>query len=215
MKVNLLKNKDYWLATFICLMPILVGIFFYSRLPNEIPVHFDIEFKPDNYASKEFALFAIPIGMAFFNTIYWIVILNDPKKNDMGYSIRKIILWICPFISCFMSVAMITYALDSTFNLIKLVPLVIGIIFILVGNYLPKSKQNYAIGYRLPWTLRNKENWRKTNRLGGYLMVLSGIGMALFSFVPNLSFVFFFFIIIVNVIVPFLYSYFLHKQEGE
>lgn len=65
-------------------------------------------------------------------------------------------------------------------NIGLVVNILVGAVFIIVGNYLPKNKQNYSVGIKLPWTLDDEENWNKTNRLSGYLFIISG-----FVFIVN------------------------------
>jgi len=64
-----MKKNNYIVTVIICLLPIFAGIILYEKLPNEIPIHFDVNNMPDNYASKNFALFGLPVIMAFFQTI--------------------------------------------------------------------------------------------------------------------------------------------------
>lgn len=93
----------------------------------------------------------------------------------------------------------------------------VGIVFVLVGNYLPKSRQNYVMGIKLPWTLNDTENWNKTNRLAGYLYIIGGIGLGLSSWFMPFSGVAQVWVMVTVVVavmaVPFIYSYILYKQK--
>ena len=85
-----------------------------------------------------------------------------------------------------------------------------GLMFIIVGNYLPKCKQNYTIGIKIPWTLNSEENWNKTHRFAGWLWTICGILIMLTGFLG--SFWVFLPIALLMVIVPVVYSYILHRK---
>ena len=92
--------------------------------------------------------------------------------------------------------------------------LLLGLLFIIIGNFLPKARQNYTIGIKIPWTLANEENWNRTHRLAGYLWMICGILMVLISltrFVPAEWLVG---IILIMVFVPCIYSFWLHAKKG-
>jgi len=87
----------------------------------------------------------------------------------------------------------------------------IGIVIVICGNYLPKSRQNYTVGIKLPWTLHSETNWNKTHRFAGFLWVAGGLVILVSAFLPvkNIQLV----VIALLVIAPFLYSYFEYKKE--
>lgn len=63
------NKKTLILSVIICLLPMVLGIAFYNRLPEQMPIHFTVNDVPDNYAPKNFALFGIPIIMAIIQAI--------------------------------------------------------------------------------------------------------------------------------------------------
>ena len=90
----------------------------------------------------------------------------------------------------------------------------LGLLFLIIGNYLPKARQNYTIGIKIPWTLANEENWNRTHRLAGYLWMICGILMifnCLTRFVPA---IWLFGILLIMVLVPCIYSFWLHAKKG-
>lgn len=94
----------------------------------------------------------------------------------------------------------------------------LGVMFIVIGNYLPKIKQNRTLGIKISWTLNNEENWNKTHRFGGKVWVIGGL-MILFSvFLPSTAMVLVMVCVIVAmVIIPTVYSYCIfkkHQKEG-
>ncbi|MCQ2355795.1 MAG: SdpI family protein, partial [Methanocorpusculum sp.] len=82
-----------------------------------------------------------------------------------------------------------------------------------IGNYLPKSKQSYTVGIRLPWTLNSEENWNRTHHLAGYLWILGGVLLLLCAFLPAVwSLPVLVILLILVVGIPFAYSYSLYRK---
>ncbi len=91
-----------------------------------------------------------------------------------------------------------------------LIPMLIGLLFVAIGNYLPKCQQNYTIGIKIPWTLSSEENWNRTHRLAGWVMVIGGIVFMVAGF-----FGVFWLVLpaaVTIVLVPIVYSYILHRK---
>lgn len=93
-----------------------------------------------------------------------------------------------------------------------IVPALVGLLLIVVGNYLPKSKQNYTVGIKIPWTLNNETNWNKTHRLAGYVWIIGGLLMFANSFLKILWLPVFIIIISAMIFFPLVYSYILYKK---
>ena len=91
-----------------------------------------------------------------------------------------------------------------------IMPVLIGLIFTIIGNYLPKCKQNYTVGIKIPWTLNSEENWNKTHRFAGWLWTFCGVLIMLTGFFG--SFWIFLPIVLLMVIAPCAYSYILHRK---
>jgi uncharacterized membrane protein len=89
-------------------------------------------------------------------------------------------------------------------------PLLIGIIFTIVGNYLPKCRQNYTIGFKIPWTLHSEENWNKTHRLGGIVWTIGGVLTIISTFIGFTALLLP--IMLAMVFVPMIYSYLLYRK---
>lgn len=92
------------------------------------------------------------------------------------------------------------------------VPLLTGILLLVIGNYLPKTKQSYTMGIKLPWTLQSEENWTRTHRLSGFLWVLCGLVMIPLSLLRLWSGWLFGVLLAVMVLIPAVYSYALHRK---
>lgn len=209
------KNKGKIILTsIIILLPILIGLVLWGELPDKMPTHWNAEGVVDGWSSKGFAVFGLPL---FLLAVHWVCLLAtnaDPKKQNHTDKILGIVLWICPIVSLMMLVLVYGTALGMEFKVDKIMLILMGLMFIIIGNYLPKCKQNYTIGIKVPWALNDEENWNKTHRMGGKLWVITGIVTMLCMFLPaNIMVVVFLVILFMAVMVPTVYSYILHRNK--
>lgn len=212
MKNSFYKAKGFWVSVAVCVLPIVLGIFLYNKLPDNIATSFDANFNPNDYSPKWQATFMIPSFMLLMNVFVWFILEADPKKAAINGKIKSISRWIIPVISCFVQGAMLLYAIDQNINLVRFLPLLIGLLIILIGNYLPKCKQNYTTGIKLPWTLSSEENWNRTHRLAGKLFIIAGFVMTLSTFLDISSYIPIA-ILIIAAAVPTIYSYVLYRKN--
>ena len=212
MKNSFYKTKGFWVSVAVCVLPIVLGAFLYNKLPDSIAPSFDMNFKPNDYSSKWQTVFMIPSFLLLMNVFVWFIIEADPKRAAINGKIKSIARWIIPVLSCFVQSAMLLYAIDQNINLVRFLPLLIGLLIILIGNYLPKCKQNYTTGIKLPWTLSSEENWNRTHRLAGKLFIIAGFVMTLSTFL-NISSYIPIAILIIAAAVSTIYSYILYRKN--
>ncbi|BAK56116.1 hypothetical protein SFBM_0337 [Candidatus Arthromitus sp. SFB-mouse-Japan] len=206
-------NNPLILSLALCLLPTILCSFIYNKLPDKIPTHFDINGNIDSYGSKLFICIILPLILCIFNIITHLIINNDPNKKNHNKSLKILIYFLAPLMSVIFIPTTILISLGININMSVIAPVFMSIIFIFIGNYLPKCRQNYTIGIRLPWTLNNKENWKKTHRLAGLLFVISGILNILITIIfPNLSFYTLTISLIVSAIIPAIYSFLMYKK---
>ena len=93
----------------------------------------------------------------------------------------------------------------------------VGLLFAIIGNYLPNLRPNYFAGLRLPWTLENPENWKKTHALAGKLWFAGGLLLAVICLLmpDKIALIFFFVVTAIIIIIPCIYSYRLFKKQKE
>lgn len=170
------NRKTLILSVIICLLPMILGMVFYHKLPEQMPIHFTINDEPDNYANKNFALFGIPLIMAIIQAICLIAtnIKVNKLKNDEKPKILKIMEWFIPILTVIIYVIMIEVPLGSTIYVGKSICLVLGILFIMIGNYIPKM--SYEIGkttfHPMP---KSEKSFRKMSKITGYSLIGMGI----------------------------------------
>lgn len=196
------------ITSIVILLPILAGVILWNQLPEQIPSHWNAVGEIDGWSSKTFAVFGMPLILLAFQ---WLCVLGtgaDPKKGNHPQKIVHLVLWIIPVLGAVLSVLMYGAALGKEVRMEVIMPVLVGLVLTIVGNYLPKCKQNYTIGIKIPWTLNSEENWNRTHRFAGWLWTLCGIVIMLSGFFG--SFWIFFCVVLLMVIVPCVYSYILH-----
>ncbi len=203
-------KKIFMILTVVYLVPIIFGVLMYSKLPDMMPIHWDINGEIDNYISKHIFVFVFPIVGYLFNVFLVYITeknINIKDKKSMSKVINLLYL-ILPFIV--LGAMSFTYsaALGYNINIEKVVLIPIGIIFILIGNYLPKTRVNGVIGVRIPTTLKSEENWKITHRLAGRLYIIAGLLIILYSiFLDNVYKVIALLVTVVIVsVIPIIYS---------
>lgn len=208
------NKKKLIITSIVILLPILIGLILWNKLPDQVPTHWNAQGEVDGWSSKVFAVFGLPIVLF---AVHWMCILVtsvDPKKQNIEGKVLWIVFWICPIIS--LLVGMLSYgaALGVEFKVDKIMLAIMGIMFIVIGNYLPKCKQSYTVGIKLPWTLNDEENWNRTHRMGGKLWVISGIILLLSMLLPTSAMAIVVLAVVgVSVLVPTVYSYLLFREK--
>ena len=205
------KNlKTMIITSIIILLPILAGLVLWNQLPAQIATHFGSNGAPNGWSSKGFAVFGIPLILL---VVHWLCVAftgTDPKNQNISDKMITLVLWICPVMSIACNASMYMYTLDSSINTTKFGMLLMGCIFIVIGNYMPKMKQSYTIGIKLPWTLSSEENWYRTHRFAGYTFMLGGVFVIVAGFM-QLMWVAFVALLVMSGL-PMVYSYILYKK---
>lgn len=205
------KNlKVLIITSIVILLPILAGLILWNQLPEQIPSHWNASGEIDGWSSKAFSVFGIPHILL---TAQWLCVLGsaaDPKKENHPQKVLHLVLWIIPVLSVLLHVITYSVALGKEVRVEVVLPVFIGIIFAIIGNYMPKCKQNYTIGIKIPWTLNSEENWNRTHRFAGRLWMVCGLMIILTGFFGG--FWVFLPIVLLMVIAPFVYSYVLYRK---
>ena len=207
-----MKNKTMLLSTLLCLTPILLGIALYDQLPDMVPTHFNIHNEPDGWSSKPMAVFGIPLVIAALNLVlHWAAGRDEKMRQASPKILLNLVYWITPFISLFLMPVTLFMALGKEIDISLICSLLVGIMFVVVGNYLPKCKPNLYMGIKLPWTYASEENWHKTHRFGGKVWVVCGF-LALIGGIFQIAWLLLG-TMFAAILLPCLYSYLEYKRE--
>ncbi len=163
------------LGSLVTLLPMVVGLLLWDRLPDVMPIHWAVNGEADAAASPWFIVFLIPlILLALLWLCVWIT-FRDSKNKRQNPKAMKISLWIVPVTSLFSMGIIYTCAFRNSLSLFRIVPLFLGCVFLIIGNYMPKITRNSYLGIKTKWTLYNEENWNATHRFCGRLWFLLGL----------------------------------------
>lgn len=197
------------------LLPLLFTLLVYSRLPNQIPLHWNAAGEIDGWGPRYSALWQ-PLMTIGTNFLFLILPKIDPKRKNYESFGKAYGMFRLAF-NLFM-LGLCLFALYNAFNpnvpgSEKLVPVATGALFCVLGNYMPKFKHNYFVGIKTPWALASESVWRSTHRLGGALWFVGGLAMMITTFLPVYSEKFMVAICLIILVVPTVWSYICFKKE--
>ena len=202
------------LTALITAAPMLLGLALWSRLPETIATHFDMNGVPNGWSSRAFTVFGLPLFLVAVHLLCAFGTMMDPKRKNIQDKMYKLVLWICPVISVLVCTAVYLYALGVNVDMARTAEVMVGILFIIIGNYLPKCRQSYTMGIKLPWTLNDEENWNATHRFGGRLWMGCGVvilALSLLDLARNTGVLLG--LVLVMVLAPTAYSYLYYRRR--
>lgn len=192
----------------------------WNRLPEKVAMHFDLKGNPDRFGSKT-ELITTVIIMTVANAVVYLLLCNiwriDPKKYaaDNKNRIANIAIATAVLLAGIMCMIIYSASKGNIRFSTGLIFSAVGLFFAIIGNYLPNLKPNYFAGLRLPWTLENEDNWRRTHLLAGKLWFAGGLFLAVVClFLPSIPSIIVFFTVMTTItLIPCVYSYRLYKQQ--
>lgn len=215
-KQNILMHG---LAVLTLLMPMLYLSSVWSALPDSVPVHFGADGLPDRYGAKS-ELWAVLGILGVVGILTYLLLTNLPKvdpKRAQGQSMESLgkmamaTVLLLGLIGLMIVRSAITGAIGGSMLFV-----VLGLFLAYTGNLMHSVKPNYFFGIRLPWTLENADNWRKTHQLGSKVWVAGGIlisGLSLF--LPTQYQVTVLLVLIaLMVLIPGAYSYYMYRKQS-
>ncbi|MDT9600339.1 SdpI family protein [Sphingosinicella rhizophila] len=216
-----MTRKTLALVSFVLVAVMLVvAVIVGSQLPAgaELPVHWNVQGEVDRMGGKWEVLLVGPVVTALLSLFFYYLPRLEPRQKGLERSVR---LYAWGWAAVLMlSVSLMTInvltALGYEPPVVNILIGAIGLMFILMGNQMAKSRSMYMLGFRTPWTLANEEVWIKTHRLGGKLMVGGGfamIGAAIASASKPALAVLVITVIILIALVPTVYSYVQWRRE--
>lgn len=194
-----------------CLLPIVLGVVFYNDLPDKIAIHFDINNNPDNYFSKSLFVFGMPVIMAIIQIICCITNDLQDKNPEANKKVTSIFKWIIPIIAIVMYTITLMYALGNLIDIRKVVMIILGTMFIVMGNYTPKTVGNTHLNFP---KIKSEQVYAKVKRIFGYIFIINGILFIvsiLFDVMISVGLVG---LIILEAIILLIYTIIKNKQES-
>ena len=202
----------------IILLPMVFGLIIWDKLPEQMPSRFGFSGEADGYTSRAFAVFGLPLVMLVMHLFCIFITLIDPKRKNIGKKPLTLLFWIIPTVTLLVSAVVYAHALGRRFNVSLVVMAALGVLMIVLGNWLPKCGLNYTFGIRTPWALNDEENWRATHRFGGKVFIAVGVLTVILSILSiKFGLVSFIAMMIADVaacISTYAYSYIYYARHG-
>lgn len=214
----MLKNhkRKLILSSAVILLPALLGALLWNRLPENMTTHWGGDGVADGWSSRAVAVFLMPLILLALHWLCLWITSKDRKNKGQSKKVFGMVFWIIPLLSLFTAGVTYATALGRDFQNDTLGLAFLGLVFAVIGNYLPKTKQNYTIGIKIKWALASEENWNATHRLAGKLWVAGGLGMMACIFLPiKLIPVVLPILLAVMAVIPVVYSWWYYRKQAQ
>lgn len=213
MKYNLRRE---WPLLLIIAATFLAAFLVYPHMPEQVPIHWNIHGEVDDYASRLFGTFFLPLLNLAMYVLFIFLPKLDPKranyiKFDSSYlTIRYALHFFFALMFGITAAASLGYPVSVD----RWIPAGIAVMFIVLGNVMGRVRHNYFVGFKFPWTLANEEVWRRTHLFGGKLMVIGGFAALLGVIFTrgSASFLVIMAGLLVPTVITTIYSYLIYKQ---
>jgi len=215
--MNTFLKRIVWV---IMLIPAIYLAIAWDTIPDTVALHFDLKGQPDSFGSKS-DLIKTSIFLIIGNAVVYLILTNvyriDPKRYaaENKTRLQRIGFAVCVFMSAVLCFVIYNAAHGNIRFSTRLMFAGMGLLFAFIGNYMHTIKPNYFAGFRLPWTLENEDNWKRTHLLGGKLWFIGGLVLAVVCLIlpATASMIAFYTIMIIMVIIPAVYSYRLYRKS--
>ncbi|MGV6862713.1 MAG: SdpI family protein [Putridiphycobacter sp.] len=202
-------------AILIAILPFVYLAFVWNTLPDEVPIHWNAKGEIDGWGSKYSLVWLSGLLTLLLYFIFLLVPFIDPKKKlaQMGGKFHSFKLVLLGFMSI-LSIYIIYSAASAELTNPGFITALVGVMFVVMGNYMKTIKPNYFLGIRTPWTLENEQVWRSTHELASKLWFVGGLLVMVSSFLlpPFANMFVMIGIIAVITLVPIIYSYRLFQK---
>lgn len=219
--------KKVWIILFAVLPAIISAVAVFFILPDTVAAHFGPDGSVDRYGSK-YEAFILPAVVLLLSGAYALLRLRivrpsstDPDRSARRGDIMDTVLMLLLVLMNALNI-MLLLLMDHAESVFQPEPLaamilstVVGAVFILLGNIMPKTKRNSLIGMRMRFTMDTDEHWYIANRAGGIALVISGLVTIAAGFITR-SVAYIFWMagaLVVTLTVASLYSYVIIKRE--
>jgi uncharacterized membrane protein len=197
-------------------VPFIYLSYIWDKLPEIIPVHWNYKGEIDRYGNK-IEILLIPILLPLLTYLIFLIVPKiDPKNKikNMGVKFENLKILTVTFMSILASFILHSIYTSTILNSNFLI-LLIGVLYIILGNYFKTIKANYFIGIRTPWTLESELVWKETHKLGGVIWFIGGVFVVFASlfFSKEINKIIFFTVTVILALVPTIYSYVLFQNE--
>lgn len=209
--------KKYILPILIIISSLALSLYFFPLLPESMASHWNAQGIVDDYSSKLSNVIAFPSLSVLLFVLFLIIPKIDPKRINIKTFEDKFNLFIYSMLG-FILLLQLQVFLWNTGTQIPMnivMPILMGLLFIVMAELVKNAKQNYTIGIRTPWTLASEKVWDKTHALGAKLFRISGILSILSAFISKYAFIVVISTVLFSTFIVLIYSYFEFKKEAK
>jgi len=173
-----------WIPATLIAAAWLASIALYDRLPDRIPTHWGFDGQIDGWSGKRFGAFGFPaLMLGIWALLHWLPAIDPRRANyDKFRGTYDIVVAAILALMLVVHSVVLLAALGRPVNVAVIIPLAVGLLLVIIGNLLPRARPNWFFGIRTPWTLSSDRVWADTHRLGGRMMVLAGVLIAVSAF---------------------------------
>ena len=213
---QVIKNNKWKLviSSLVILLPMLLGVIFWNELPETMNTHWGIDGAPDGQGGRGMMVFGVPLIMLAVHLLCVFITDRDPGNRIQSNKVFALLYWIIPVITVMSTGTIYVASSGKEIDIAALTCALIGVMFVLFGNYMPKYRKNSTLGIKLKWTLASGENWNATHRFAGKVWVIGGMALIACVFLPeNAAVITLLAAIIVLVLVPTIYSWLYYRKQ--
>jgi uncharacterized membrane protein len=208
------KNKGALiLSSILILLPGILGLIFWDKLPEQMTTHWGFDGAADGVSDRHVTVFVLPLILLAFQWLAVLITAKDPKNKGQSNKVFRTVIWILPVMSLFLNGLIYVVSFGQEVRVELLTLMLLGLLFIVMGNYMPKCKQNYTIGIKIKWTLQDEQNWNATHRFAGKVWVAGGLLMMASVFIPNVTLWVLISSALILALIPSIYSYLYYKKQ--
>lgn len=188
----------------------------YTRLPDRIPSHWNLQGEVDGWMDKPMGPLMQPLIATIMLGVLWLMPRVDPRRQNVEHSAdsRRLLINLLILFMAVIQAATFAHGLGWPIEVDRVILAAVGLLFVGLGNYLPRIRSNWFMGIRTPWTMDNERVWRATHRVGGRAFVGAGLVMAASALLPQAARAWTTGIAIaVAVVLPLVYSYVAYRRD--
>ncbi len=208
--------KKEWYVVFLLLLPFAFSMYIWDELPDQVPTHFNMQGEADDWGPKWVNAFMFPaLGLGTYLLLVFLPKIDPKKRIEAAQKPIAAIRTITSMFMVFMYVFIMVESLGTDINFSIYIQLGVGMLFLVLGNYMQSLKQNYFIGVKTPWTLENEEVWKRTHRLTAKVWTVGALIMIIAPLTISNAVAYwsiFGVVTAVLVFVPIIYSYVIFQQ---
>jgi uncharacterized membrane protein len=170
-----------WYPVLLALLGALVSTAVYSRLPDSVAVHWDLSGNPNGWMPRPIGAFFAPVFIVVLWQLLRLAPRIDPREANYARFGPAYETIVASALVLMLAIHLVVLGLALGYHLPlgRLLPAMMGVLYVVIGNVMPRTRSNWWFGVRTPWTLSSDRVWTRTHRLAGYSMTGAGLVMLL------------------------------------